>query len=249
MEVKLEIKNFSKCYGGNNKYSVKDVNITVNAGEVFGFIGHNGAGKSTTIKSLVGIQSITDGEINVCGYNISTYPLEAKMQIGYVSDNHATYELLTGRMYLRTIANLFKVDESVVDERIDSLARDFNLLEALSKPIKDYSHGMKQKLVIIASLVHEPKVWVLDEPLTGLDPISAMTLKNKMREYANKGNIVFFSSHIIEVVEKICDRIAIIRKGHIECTYSLKELAEKEISLEDLYMKYVGGDTIGNKNE
>lgn len=242
--ISLIISNFSKRYGGSNVYSVKDVNIEVHGGEVFGFIGHNGAGKSTTIKSIVGIQPITLGKIEICGYDISKDPLNAKLNIGYVSDNHASYEKLTGRNYVKTIANLYMVSDEDFNTRLDGLTHDFNLEDAIDKPIKDYSHGMKQKLVIIASLIHEPKVWILDEPLTGLDPISAITLEKKMREYANKGNIVFFSSHIIEVVEKICDRIAIIKKGEIKCNYTLKELAEKNISLESLYMEYVGSDSM-----
>lgn len=235
---KLIISHFSKRYGSSKVFAVEDVNIEVNAGEVFGFIGHNGAGKSTTIKSLVGIQPITKGDITVFGHSIAKDPLKVKQLIGYVSDNHATYEKLTGRKYVQTIANLYGVPKEEFNDRLLALTDDFNLTPAIDNKIKNYSHGMKQKLAIIASLIHEPKVWVLDEPLTGLDPMSAITLKDKMREHANKGNVVFFSSHIIEVVEKICDKIAIINHGHIECSYYIKDLNEQGISLQDLYMKY-----------
>lgn len=171
-------------------------------------MGHNGAGKSTTIKSLVGIQTITSGTIEVCGYDISKQPLEAKLNIGYVSDNHAVYEQLTGREYINYVADLYLVSKEDREKRIDKYVRMFNLVDAIDKEIKGYSHGMKQKIVVIASLIHNPKVWVLDEPLTGLDPASSYQIKECMREHANNGNIVFFSSHVIEVVEKSATKSA-----------------------------------------
>ncbi|XFA99797.1 ABC transporter ATP-binding protein [Candidatus Izemoplasma sp. B36] len=232
----IKIKNFSKKYGNSDKYAVKDFSLEVNMGEVFGFLGHNGAGKSTTIKSLVGIQSITEGSMEICGYSIKTQPLEAKLEIGYVSDNHAVYEKLTGREYIHYIADLYKVDPIHRDERLEKLLVEFNLVHAIDQEIKSYSHGMKQKLVVISALIHEPKVWILDEPLTGLDPASAYQIKKSMKEHAAKGNIVFFSSHVIEVVEKICDRIAIITNGQLQGIYDMNEIREKNISLEELYM-------------
>lgn len=235
----ISIRNFSKKYGNSSKYAVKDFSLDVHKGEVFGFLGHNGAGKSTTIKSLVGIQSISEGEMEICGYSIKTQPLEAKLQIGYVSDNHAVYEKLTGREYIRYVADLYHVTPENREARLVKLLEEFNLSHAIDQEIKSYSHGMKQKLVVIAALIHEPPVWILDEPLTGLDPTSAYQIKQSMREHAQKGNIVFFSSHVIEVVEKICDRIAIITKGELQGIYDMKEIREKNISLEELYMQNV----------
>jgi ABC-2 type transport system ATP-binding protein len=216
--------------------------LEIRKGEVFGFLGHNGAGKSTTIKSLVGIQSITEGTMEICGYDIATQPLQAKMHIGYVSDNHAVYEKLTGREYINYVADLYHVPAEVRDERLDKYVNRFSLAYAIDREIKSYSHGMKQKLVVIAALVHEPPVWILDEPLTGLDPTSAYQIKEAMREHAEKGNIVFFSSHVIEVVEKICHRIAIISKGRLQGVYDMDALKKDNVALEELYMKHVAAD-------
>lgn len=235
----ISIRNFSKKYGNSNQYAVKDFSLEVHKGEVFGFLGHNGAGKSTTIKSLVGIQSITEGDMDICGYSIKTQPLEAKLNIGYVSDNHAVYEKLTGREYINYVADLYQVSQEDRASRLTTLLEEFNLNHAIDQEIKSYSHGMKQKLVVIAALIHEPPVWILDEPLTGLDPTSAYQIKKSMKEHAEKGHIVFFSSHVIEVVEKICDRIAIITKGELQGIYDMKELREKKMSLEELYMHNV----------
>ena len=235
----IEIKNFTKRYSGAKKPSVENFSLTVEGGEVFGFLGHNGAGKSTTIKAIVGIHSITDGKIYVDGYDVAKQPVEAKLRIGYVSDNHAVYEKLTGREYINYIADLYMVPQKERDERLEKYAAMFKLTHAIDKEIKSYSHGMKQKIVVIASLIHDPKVWILDEPLTGLDPTSSYQIKECMKEHASRGNIVFFSSHVIEVVEKVCTKICIINGGKLQCIYSLKELKEKGISLEELYLKYV----------
>lgn len=235
----IKIENFSKKYAGSDRFSVKDLNLEIKAGEVFGFLGHNGAGKSTTIKSIVGIQSITQGRIIIDGYDISKQPIEAKLRVGYVSDNHAVYEKLTGREYINYVADLYLVPVEEREERIAKYTKMFNLVDAIDREIKGYSHGMKQKLVVIASLIHNPKVWVLDEPLTGLDPTSAFQIKECMREHANNGNIVFFSSHVIEVVEKICDKICIIARGNLVGIYDLKEMAAQGITLEQLYMQHV----------
>ena len=235
----ISIRHFSKRYGHSSTYAVKDFSIEVHKGEVFGFLGHNGAGKSTTIKSLVGIQSITEGEMEICGYSIKTQPLEAKLQIGYVSDNHALYEKLTGREYIQYVADLYQVDPEDTEKRLIELLGQFNLAYAIDQEIKSYSHGMKQKLVVIAALIHEPPVWILDEPLTGLDPTSAYQIKESMTAHAAKGNIVFFSSHVIEVVEKICDRIAIITKGELQGIYDMEEIRKNNFSLEELYMSKI----------
>ena len=235
----VKIENFTKQYAGAQKPSVENFSLEIHDGEVFGFIGHNGSGKSTTIKSLVGIQSLTSGKMLIDGYDITKQPLEAKLRIGYVSDNHAVYEKLTGREYINYVADLYLVDKKVRDERINKYVTMFNLTDAIDREIKGYSHGMKQKIVVIASLIHNPKVWVLDEPLTGLDPTSAYQIKECMREHANNGNIVFFSSHVIEVVEKICDRICIIQRGKLVGVYNLKDLGKDGLTLEELYLKHV----------
>ena len=235
----IKIEHFTKKYAGSKKPSVNDFNLEIHDGEVFGFLGHNGAGKSTTIKSMVGIQSITSGKIIIDGYDISKQPLEAKLRVGYVSDNHAVYEKLTGREYINYVADLYLVPQEERDVRIKKYVEMFNLTDAIDREIKGYSHGMKQKIVVIASLIHNPKVWILDEPLTGLDPTSSFQIKECMREHANNGNIVFFSSHVIEVVEKICDRICIIQKGKLVCEHAIKDLASQGLTLEELYMKHV----------
>ena len=235
----IKIEHFSKKYAGSDKYSVNDLNLEIKAGEVFGFLGHNGAGKSTTIKSIVGIQSITQGKIIIDGFDVTKQPIEAKLRVGYVSDNHAVYEKLTGREYINYVADLYLVPKEEREERIAKYTKMFNLVEAIDQEIKGYSHGMKQKLVVVASLIHNPKVWVLDEPLTGLDPTSAFQIKECMREHANNGNIVFFSSHVIEVVEKICDKICIIARGKLVGVYDLKQIAKEGVTLEQLYMQHV----------
>ena len=237
----IKIEHFTKIYNGSTRKSADDINLEIHAGEVFGFIGHNGAGKSTTIKSLVGIQSITEGRIEVEGYDITRQPMEAKMHIGYVSDNHAVYEKLTGREYVNYVADLYRVSRADREARLDKYVKMFHLEEAIDREIKGYSHGMKQKIMVISALIHNPKVWVLDEPLTGLDPTSAYQIKQCMREHANEGNIVFFSSHIIEVVERICDRIAIISGGKI-CQHStMDEIRASGKTLEEIYLQYIDG--------
>ena len=234
----IKISHFSKTYSGSDKKAVSDLNLEIHEGEVFGFIGHNGAGKSTTIKSLVGIQTITDGTIEIQGYDIARQPLEAKLNIGYVSDNHAVYEKLTGREYVSYVADLYMVSEEDKKQRIEYYGDLFGLTPALDQEVKSYSHGMKQKLMVISALIHNPKVWILDEPLTGLDPTSAHQIKECMRAHANAGNIVFFSSHVIEVVEKICDRVAIISGGKLRRVCTAAELTETGESLEELYLQY-----------
>ena len=235
----IKITNFSKIYGMNKHKAVDNFNLEVHDGEVFGFLGHNGAGKSTLIKCMVGIQSITEGKIEICGYDIEKQPLQAKLQMGYVSDNHAVYENLTGREYINYVADLYMVKEEDREERLYKYTKMFQLENAIDNQIKSYSHGMKQKLVVIAALIHNPKVWILDEPLTGLDPSSAYQIKECMREHASNGNIVFFSSHVIEVVEKICDRIAIIQHGVLQGVFDVKLLTDNGVNLEDLYLSFV----------
>ena len=245
----IKISHFSKTYAGSDRKAVTDLNLEIHEGEVFGFIGHNGAGKSTTIKSLVGIQTITEGSIEIQGYDIARQPLEAKLNMGYVSDNHAVYEKLTGREYIGYVADLYMVNEEDKNARIKKYGEMFGLTDALDREIKSYSHGMKQKLMVISALIHNPKVWVLDEPLTGLDPTSSYQIKECMRQHANEGNIVFFSSHVIEVVEKICDRVAIISGGKLCRVCTPEEIAKEGKSLEELYLKYATEGADAEKKE
>ncbi len=236
---KLILKNFSKKYGSSDVFAVKDANLEVVGGEIFGFLGPNGAGKSTIIKSIVGIQPITSGNIEVCGYDVKSQSVQAKHEIGFVPDHYALYEKLTGREYINYIADLYNVPLKERNERINNLVERLNLKTAFDNQIKTYSHGMKQKIAIIAALVHNPKVWILDEPLTGLDPDSIFQVKECMKEHKEKGNIVFFSSHIIDVVERICDRIAIIKKGDIKVTKSIEEIEASGVTLEEFYMNTI----------
>jgi ABC-2 type transport system ATP-binding protein len=240
----LELKNFSKKYGVNKHYSVKDVSLKVNGGEIFGFLGPNGAGKSTIIKSVVGIQTITDGSIEICGYDVEKQSVQAKKETGFVPDHYALYENLTGREYINYIADLYEVSKEDRDARINKYVTNFNLEGAFDNQMKTYSHGMKQKIAIMAALVHNPKVWILDEPLTGLDPTSIYQVKESMKDHARAGNIVFFSSHIIDVVERICDRIAIIKKGQLLADVKVKDLEEKNINLEEFYLETINAELI-----
>jgi len=235
----IEISHLTKVYGTSEQKAVNDFSLTVKPGEVFGFLGHNGAGKSTLIKCLTGIQPITDGSIKVFGKDIKVDPKGVKRMIGYVPDNHAVYEGLTGREYVNYIADLYLVTTEERTKRLEEYAEKFKITAALDKPIKDYSHGMKQKITIIAALIHEPKVWILDEPLTGLDPYSIYQIKQCMKEHAAKGNIVFFSSHVIDVVENVCTRIAIISHGEKKYEASIDNLKKQNIKLEDIYLQYV----------
>ena len=236
---RLILRNFSKRYGSNKHYSVNNASLEVRGGEIFGFLGPNGAGKSTIIKSVVGIQTITSGEIEICGFNVEKQPVQAKLNTGFVPDHYALYENLTGREYINYIADLYQVSQKDRDERIEKYVERFQLTGSFDNQMKTYSHGMKQKITIMSALVHNPKVWILDEPLTGLDPTSIHEVKECMKEHAANGNIVFFSSHIIDVVEKICDRIAIIKKGTLRACTTMKELEEKGIELEKFYLDII----------
>ena len=239
---RLVLREFSKKYGSNKHYSVDHASLDVKGGEIFGFLGPNGAGKSTIIKSVVGIQTITSGEIEICGYNVEMQPVQAKLHTGFVPDHYALYENLTGREYINYIADLFEVNREYRDEIIEKYVERFQLVGSFDNQMKTYSHGMKQKITIMAALVHNPAVWILDEPLTGLDPTSIHEVKECMKEHAAAGNIVFFSSHIIDVVEKICDRIAIIKKGKIRACVTLKELEAKGIELEQFYLDIINAE-------
>lgn len=245
--IKYELIHFSKKYGNNKHYSVEDANLEVFGGEIFGFLGPNGAGKSTIIKSTVGIQPLSEGRIEICGYDIAKQPVYAKAQIGYVPDHYALYEKLTGREYINYIADIYGVSEKDRNERIEKHIKLFELDGKIDNKIETYSHGMKQKITIMAALVHNPKVWILDEPLTGLDPNSIYQVKECMKQHAKEGNIVFFSSHIIDIVEKLCERIAIIKKGHIMCVKTVKEIEESGMTLEEFYLDQISDNEAKNE--
>lgn len=239
----LSVDNLTKIYKGQLTTAVSDVSFEVNEGEIVAFVGPNGAGKSTTIKCITGIHPFDGGSVIVCGHDIKTDPIGAKMNIGYVSDDHATYENLTGYDYLNFVCNVYRVPAGERKQKIQNLADMLEISSALSKQINTYSHGMKQKICIIAALVHSPKLWILDEPMTGLDPRSAHILKELMRSHCAEGNSVFFSSHVLEVVEKLCDRVVIINRGSIIKTLSeddLKEITQSS-SLEEYFLTLTGG--------
>ncbi len=236
----LKISHLSKRYGKSTVKSVDDLTLELRKGEVFGFLGPNGAGKSTTIKCIVGILPFEEGEIEVCDVNLLKEPLKAKQNIGYVPDNHAVFERLTGREYVNHIANLYNVPVEQMEKISSYYVKLFKLEHAFDNPIKSYSHGMKQKISVIAALVHNPKLWILDEPLTGLDPQSAYQLKSAMRKHADDGNTVFFSSHILDVVENLCDRVCIIKKGKLQGIFDIHELKANNQSLEKLFMEIIG---------
>lgn len=241
----LEIQNVSKTYSKSAVKAVNNISLEVKDGEIFGFLGPNGAGKSTTIKMIVGILLIDNGKILVNGVDVAKSPIEAKLQIGYVSDSHETFDKLTGAEYLNFIGEMYNVEDKLLSSRIEHYLNLFNMQDSRNEVIKTYSHGMQQKIVLIASLLHEPKLLVLDEPLTGLDPQSAYELKQLMREYTAKGNTVFFSSHVIEVVEKLCDRIAIIKNGEIIAVDTLDNIrSDSSLSLEEIFLKAVKEEKI-----
>ena len=235
---KLVIENFTKRYGASKVYAVKDANLVINGGEIFGFLGPNGAGKSTIIKSIVGIQPITDGEISVCGYDVDKQSVMAKRQIGFVPDHYALYEKLTGREYINYVADLYGVSKEDRDKAIAKYVDLLQMTDAFDNQMQTYSHGMKQKISIISALVHNPRVWILDEPLIGLDPTSIYQVKECMKQHAKQGNIVFFSSHIIDVVERVCNKVAIIKKGHILDCQRVEDI-EKTMTLEEYYLKTI----------
>ncbi|AAS42265.1 MULTISPECIES: ABC transporter ATP-binding protein [Bacillus] len=240
----IEITNVSKSYNGST-YAVKDLSLSVPSGEIFGFLGPNGAGKSTTIKMITGIHGVDKGTITINGIDIMKNPMEAKRTFGYVPDSPDMFLRLKGIEYLNFMADMYEVPKEVRQERIETLAKKFDLYNALSDQIQSYSHGMRQKIVIIGVLVHEPDVWILDEPLTGLDPKSAYILKEMMREHADKGKIVFFSTHVLEVAEKLCDRVAIINKGNLQFKGNLDEMRDhfkSNESLEKMFLEMTGNE-------
>ena len=236
----IKINNVSKEYVQGVKV-VNNLNLEIKDGEIFGFLGPNGAGKTTTLKMMTGVTSITEGKIEINGFDITKDPLEAKKQFGFVPDSPDMFLRLKGIEYLRFMSTIYGIDPNSINEKIENYAKRFEIYDALNKQINDYSHGMRQKIILIGALIHEPKVWLLDEPLTGLDPQSSYALKEMMKEHVKNGNTVLFSTHVLEVAEKIVDRIGIIRKGELIFVGTINELKEKynasEESLEELFLE------------
>ena len=230
----LEIRNFTKCYDG--KAVVDDLSLEVAAGDIYAFIGHNGAGKTTTIKAACGILQFDGGDIFIDGMSVKEKPLECKKIISYIPDNPELYDYLSGVKYLNFVADIYGVGKADREERIRRYADIFGLTEDLAQPVSAYSHGMKQKLAIIAAWIHEPKLIIMDEPFVGLDPVASHTLKTMMREHCDKGGAIFFSTHVLEVAEKLCDKVAIIKNGKL-VTCGDMETAKGDTSLEAVFLE------------
>ena len=237
-KVMLEIKNYTKVYGEGKK-ACDDVSLTVMSGDIYGFIGHNGAGKSTTIRAVVGVLDFSEGDIFIDGHSVKTEPMECKKITAYIPDNPDLYENLTGIQYLNFISDVFDIDEKTREERIKKYADMFEITSALGDQIGSYSHGMKQKVAIISALIHEPKLLVLDEPFVGLDPKASFTLKEVMREMCGRGTAIFFSTHVLDVAEKLCNKVAIIKQGKIISTGTMEEITEGN-SLEEAFLEVEG---------
>ena len=233
----LNIEHLTKTYG--DKKAVDDLNLHIRSGEIYGFIGHNGAGKTTTLKSVAGILQFDAGEIYIGGDSVREKPLECKRKIAYIPDNPDLYEYMTGIKYLNFIADIFDVDAALRRERIRRYADAFELTGDLAQPIAAYSHGMKQKLDIIAAWLHEPQLILMDEPFVGLDPKAAHLLKGMMREICDRGGAIFFSTHVLEVAEKLCDKVAIIKGGKLIRSGTMEEVKGDD-SLEEVFLELEG---------
>lgn len=233
----LEINHLTKIYG--DKKAVDDLSLSIAAGEIYGFIGHNGAGKTTTLKSVVGILRFDSGEIKIDGISVNDDPIACKKQIAYIPDNPDLYDFMTGIKYLNFIADIFGIEQKTREERIKAYAEKFEIANDLAQPIASYSHGMKQKLAIIAAWIHAPKLIIMDEPFVGLDPKASFLLKEMMHETCNNGGAIFFSTHVLDVAEKLCDKIAIIKNGKLIKTGTTEEVKGDE-SLESVFLELEG---------
>ena len=231
----LEIRGYTKVYGEGKK-AADDVTLTVESGDIYGFIGHNGAGKSTTIRAVVGVLDFTEGEILIDGHSVKNEPLECKKITAYIPDNPDLYENLTGIQYLNFIADVFEMSKIQREEAIKKYADLLEIKDSLGDLISSYSHGMKQKLAVISALIHEPKLIVMDEPFVGLDPKASFTLKQIMREMCGKGTAIFFSTHVLDVAEKLCNKVAIIKNGKIIDSGFMEDLTGSQ-SLEEVFME------------
>ena len=233
----LKIRHFSKLY--DNKPAVDDLSLEVNAGDIYAFIGHNGAGKTTTIKACCGILQFEQGDIFVNGLSVKDSPIECKKQMAYIPDNPELYEYLSGIKYLNFVADIYGVGKAERTERIAKYADAFGLTEDLAQPVSAYSHGMKQKLAIISAWLHDPKLIIMDEPFVGLDPVAAHTLKTMMRAHCDNGGAIFFSTHVLEVAEKLCDKVAIIKGGKLIRSGTMEEVRGDD-TLEDVFLELEG---------
>ena len=233
----LNIEHLTKTYG--EKKAVDDLNLHIRPGEIYGFIGHNGAGKTTTLKSVAGILQFDAGKIYIDGDSVREKPMECKRKIAYIPDNPDLYEYMTGIRYLNFIADIFGVDAALWRERIRRYADAFELTGDLAQPIAAYSHGMKQKLAVIAAWLHEPQLILMDEPFVGLDPKAAHLLKGMMREICDRGGAIFFSTHVLEVAEKLCDKVAIIKGGKLIRSGTMEEVKGDD-SLEEVFLELEG---------
>ncbi len=233
----LYIQHLTKCYG--EKKAVDDLSLHIAAGEIYGFIGHNGAGKTTTLKSVVGILQFDQGEITIDGHSIKAEPLACKRELAYIPDNPDLYDFMTGIKYLNFVADIFGVGAAERQERIRRYAGAFELTDDLAQPIAAYSHGMKQKLAIIAAWLHQPKLIIMDEPFVGLDPKASHLLKGMMREVCDQGGAIFFSTHVLEVAEKLCDKVAIIKGGKLIRSGTMEEVKGDD-SLEEVFLELEG---------
>ena len=233
----LKIEHLTKCYG--EKKAVDDLSLHIAPGEIFGFIGHNGAGKTTAIKSACGILGFDSGEIYVNGISIKEDPLACKQRLAYIPDNPDLYEFMTGVQFLSFVADVFGVSAKLREERVRRYAECFELTAALSQPIASYSHGMKQKLAVISALLHDPKLIVMDEPFVGLDPKASHQLKLLMREMCEGGAAIFFSTHVLEVAERLCDKVAIIKQGRLVRCGTMEEV-KGDTSLESVFLELEG---------
>ena len=232
----LRIENLTKIYG--EKRAVDGLNLHIEAGQIYGFIGHNGAGKTTTLKACCGILGFEEGEIFVDGVSVRENPIECKSKIAYIPDNPDLYAFMTGIQYLHFVGDIYKVPSALRQERIDKYAAAFSLTGDLAQPIGAYSHGMKQKLALIAAFLHEPKLIIMDEPFVGLDPKAAHTVKEIMRELCKEGAAIFFSTHVLEVAEKLCDKIAIIKDGKLVKEGAI-DAVKGDDSLEEVFLELV----------
>lgn len=230
----LKIENLTKKF--DKKVAVDNISLNIESGDIFAFIGHNGAGKTTTIKCVVGISTPTEGEIFINGTSLKTNPLECKKQIAYIPDNPDIYTALTGIQYINLVADIFRVSKEDREKLTIKYATELELINDLKNPISTYSHGMKQKLVLISALVHSPKLMVLDEPFVGLDPKASFTVKNLMKEFVANGGAIFFSTHVLEVAEKLCNKVAIIKDGKIIANGTMAEV-KKDKSLESAFLE------------
>ena len=238
----IKIEHLEKKYKGTDK-GIKDISLHVEKGDLFAFIGHNGAGKTTLLKCITGIHGFDKGKIMIAGTDLEQNPLDCKRKFAYIPDNPDLYEYLTGMQYLNFIGDVFQVNARDRKERIEKYGQALEILSDLGELIKGYSHGMKQKLAILSALIHEPKLLILDEPFVGLDPKATVTLKGIMRDICDRGGAIFFSTHVLEVVERLCNKVAIIKNGELIATGRMDELVNNGETLEDVFMEVLNSET------